>query len=41
MVLARVVAIQLAEDLDNIGVGIGATESVSRAIEAENELLGL
>lgn len=38
MELLVAVAIKLAKDLDNIGVGISSAEGVSRAIEAENEL---
>ena len=41
MELVLVVSIQLSKDLDNIGIGIGATERVSRAVKAQDELLGL
>jgi hypothetical protein len=39
--LVLVVSIQLPKDLDNIGIGIGATERVSRAVKAQDEFLGL
>lgn len=42
VILIGVVAVQLAEDLHHISVGVGAAEGVARAIEAEDELrLGL
>ena len=41
VILARVIAIQLAQEFDDIGIGIGATERVTGAIEAEDELPGL
>lgn len=33
--------VQLVQDLDDVGIGVGPTEGVSSAIEAENKLVGL
>lgn len=41
MELVLIVSIQLSKDLDNIGISIGATERVSCAVKAQDELLGL
>lgn len=38
MELLFMVTIKLAQDLDNIGISVGASECVSCTIEAENEL---
>lgn len=37
MELLVIVAIKLAKNLDNVGIGVGAAESVARAIKAKNE----
>lgn len=34
MELVGIITIQLAQDLDDVGVGIGSTESVASTIEA-------
>ena len=41
MELMRMMPVQLVQDLDNVSIGIGPTEGVSSAIEAENKLVGL
>lgn len=39
--LVWMVTIQLPQYLDHIGIGIGTTEGISRAVKAQDELLGL
>lgn len=41
MKLARGMAIQFVQELDDVRICIGAAERVSRAVKAQNELLGL
>lgn len=41
MELVGIMTVQLVQELDHIGIGIGPTEGVSSAIEAENKLVGL
>lgn len=41
VVLVRMVAIQLVQDFDNIGIGTRSAELVAGAIKAQDELVGL
>lgn len=41
MILTRMVTIQLVEDFDNVGVGIGPRKGVACAIETQDELVWL
>lgn len=41
MILIGMVTIQLAQQFDNISIGIRTTERVTRPVKAENQLLGL
>ena len=39
--LVGIIAIQLAQELDNVGVRIGSGKGVARAIKAEHQLSGV
>jgi len=39
--LVGIIAIQLAQELDNVGVRIGSAKGIARAIEAEHQLSGV
>lgn len=41
MELVGIMPVQLVQDLDDVGIGIGPAEGVSSAIEAENKLVRL
>lgn len=41
MKLFGMMTVELVKKLDNIGIGIGSAESVSSAIEAENQFVWL
>lgn len=41
VVLMRTVAVEVVQDLDDVGIRVGSAERIAGAIEAQNKLVGL